>query len=238
MIPLVSLAVLTDFDGTVTIDDVGSSLIDKYADPKTFIYDRQWKKGLIGSEKAHRIQYSSITAKEDQLEEYILKMEIHPSFFPFVEYLHQREIPLSIVSDGFDFYIKPLLEKYSLTIPYYSNHMDPLHKSFSFPYQDSSCWRCANCKVKSVKYHLKRGERVIYIGDGLSDLYGALISDVIFTKRGKNLEKSLLERGVRDFISFDSFSEISRAMDEGLSYRFQEVSLRECSFKGSFFKGR
>lgn len=230
MVGLDRLVVLSDFDGTVTLCDVGSSLVERFADPASKRAEEEWRQGLIGSAKSHERQYSTITASEEELESYIETMRIDRTFLSFKEYLEKREIPLKIVSDGFDFYIEHLLNTYGLDVEYQSNRLDLKSMRFTFPHQNPSCWRCANCKVKAVQSHLREGERVIYIGDGLSDLYAALIADCIFVRRGRELEKVLKKRGI-EHTPFHTFEEILRDMEKGLSYRFQDLSLRECSFR-------
>lgn len=232
MIVLEGLSVLTDFDGTITKRDVGSSIIDVFGGPECKEVEEEWKRGLIGSAESHRRQYSTIKAQEEDLKSHILEMELEDGFLSFFSYLKRKGIPLKIISDGFDFYLELLLKKYHLEVEYRCNRLNLETMEFVFPNQHESCWRCAHCKVKSLQDHLKREKRVIYIGDGLSDLYGAVLADIIFAKRGKNLAEALEERGVSDFILFDTFNDIVEVLEEfSLTYRFQEITHRECWFE-------
>lgn len=224
------IAVLTDFDGTVTKADVGNSLTTRYADPNRVEIEEKWRSGKIGSAQSHIRQYSTMNVPEEEIKEYILRMQLDETFLPFLNYLREKEIPLEIVSDGFDFYIEPLLKKYRIQLKYRANTLMYKEKKFSFPYQNGSCWRCANCKVQAVQHYLKQGRRVIYIGDGRSDIYAASISDVIFAKKGETLEKLLQEENIH-YIPFQTFGDILSSFQEGLwSYRYAEVSVRRCGF--------
>lgn len=224
------MAVLTDFDGTVTKTDVGHSLTTRFAASGRKEIEEKWRQGLIGSAQSHIRQYSSMTATQQDLLAFIHRQEMDETFFPFLQYLEEEGIPLEIISDGFDFYIEPLLKKYRLKIKYRANGLNYLQKKFSFPYQNHSCWRCANCKAQAVQEYLKKGRRVIYIGDGQSDFYGALLADVIFARKGKDLERLLQKENI-SYLSFHSFAQILSHLKEGsYSYRFQGVSLRRCAF--------
>jgi 2-hydroxy-3-keto-5-methylthiopentenyl-1-phosphate phosphatase len=72
-----------------------------------------------------------------------------------------------------------------------------------FPWRDASCARCAHCKGVRVRAAIA-GHRV-FVGDGLSDVCGALAADVVFAK--DSLAADLERRGVA-FRRYASLAEV------------------------------
>ena len=67
---------------------------------------------------------------------------------------------------------------------------------------------CANCKTNHViNAKSNKNSFVVYIGDGISDCTAAPYADIVFAKRGKDLEKYCLKNGI-DYLPFNNFNEI------------------------------
>ena len=120
-----------------------------------------------------------------------------------------NDIPIAIASDGFDFYIHAMLEKYGLSdVEVFCNEMrfNGRKVELSFPFYDRGCGVCGNCKKLHVQKFRDDSRTVIYVGDGLSDRYAARASDVVFAK--SELKGDLVDNDV-DFIEFTNLSDVN-----------------------------
>src|SRR5699024_10912185 len=118
-------------------------------------------------------QIPLIKANKKELEEFIInKIKIRRGFINFIEFCNKSNYPFCITSDGLDFVIKLILQKYKLsTIPIYSNKLKTDNNVFdvAFPFYKKTCKvGLGNCKCSIVKKAKKSNKR-IYIGDGSSD---------------------------------------------------------------------
>ena len=226
------LVVLTDFDGTLAKEDVGYIILTKFARPGWQETLKLWKKGLIGSGECHIRNYTDMPATDKAILAATKQAEIDPGFPEFYSYLKRKGIPIVIVSDGFDFYIKPILKKYQFSeLELYANEMSYNSSSqkyqLNFPGKHHTCNRCANCKARVVQKFLQQGKRVIYIGDSYSDYYAASISDLTFAK--KRL-KEYCEKEGKEYIPYQSFNDILRFFKENqpFKYKYNKITLRKC----------
>jgi len=223
--------IISDFDGTITKKDVGYNLVRKFKKDKSWLDPfNKWKNGKTGSEEYTRAMYSGLEIPMDILYYELESIEIDPGIDSFVNYIRNNDIIMEIVSDGFDFYIDPILRLNGLEdIPFYSNHLEyynNFHMKTEYPYRHSTCPWCGNCKVQHVRRHLSAGKRVVYIGDSYSDIYAAKISDVVFAK--KRLEE-ILSGMNESFIVYETFNDILDVIKTGkFIYRYNDLSFRKC----------
>jgi 2-hydroxy-3-keto-5-methylthiopentenyl-1-phosphate phosphatase len=66
-------------------------------------------------------------------------------------------------------------------------------------------------KAAHVRAARERGDRTVYIGDGISDFLAAVEADERYAKTGRALEAYCRERNI-PCTSFTSFAEIERAL--------------------------
>lgn len=221
--------ILTDFDKTITVNDVGRILLEKFAKPgwKELEYKRENRE--IGSRKCCLKQYPSIKTDKNKIDQLILKQKIDSYFKEFLNFINKEEIELVIVSDGFDYYISKILNKYSINnLLYYSNKMkySPDGLKIKFSYRNANCDICACCKTMIINKYLDRNIRVIYIGDSYGDIYAAGISDVIFAKN--ELNKFCKKNNIR-CIDYNNFNDVlSHFKNKDFVYRFNNVNTRKC----------
>jgi 2-hydroxy-3-keto-5-methylthiopentenyl-1-phosphate phosphatase len=120
------------------------------------------------------------------------------------------------LSDGLDFYIKLILRKLGLEkLPFRSNiaRFDNGKLKPEFPHYDRGCGNCGNCK----KYHLTNlkgaKQKVVYIGDGLSDKCAVQEADFVFAKN--DLRKFCVKEGIEHF-AFSNFGDVIRIFDKAI----------------------
>lgn len=200
--------VFCDFDGTISLNDVGNEFFTKFTNGKAKSFVDLWKEGKIDSKEMYLHSVAQLNISRHQLYEFINSQKIDPFFFDFVKQCEAGSDQVSIVSDGMDFYIQPLLLRNELNyLTVYSNKLFWSNGKLKaeFPYYEWSCGKCANCKG----YHLRRfkepGDELILIGDGLSDVCAIKEADIIFAKN--DLAKHCLKNEI-EFIEFRNFSDI------------------------------
>ena len=190
-----------DFDGTITKEDSVNEFLKKYTGEKWLESERLWIEGKISSRENAIIQVGLLkNISQQQLDEYIDSIEIDDYFLDFVDYLNSNNIKLTILSDGFDLFIKKVLERYDLNIPFYANKLIYNDGNFSieFPYYNENCDKKAGmCKCQKVKE-----KKFCYIGEGTSDLCIASKADLLFAS--KNLHKYCKKNNIKHshFTSF------------------------------------
>ena len=201
-------AIYCDFDGTITKKDSVNGFFEMYA-PNWMESEKQWIEGKISSRENAIIQVGLLNhVSQEQLDGYINSIEIDDYFLDFVEFVKSKNIKLTILSDGFDLFIKKVLERYNLNIPYYANKLIYKNGKFSieFPYYNENCDKKAGmCKCQKVKEN-----NFCYIGDGTSDLCIASKADMLFAS--KNLHKFCKENNIKHshFISFRNIIDVLR----------------------------
>ena len=200
-----------DFDGTITKDDSVNKFFELYAPKKWMNSEKLWIEGKISSRENAIIQVGLLkNVTQKQLDDYINSIKTDDYFLDFVDFVKLNNIKLTILSDGFDLFIKKVLERYNLDIPYYANKLIYKNGEFSieFPYYNENCDKKAGmCKCQKV-----REDSFCYIGDGTSDLCIASKADLLFAS--KNLHKYCKKNNIKHS-HFTSFRNIIDTLKEG-----------------------
>jgi 2-hydroxy-3-keto-5-methylthiopentenyl-1-phosphate phosphatase len=177
MLPIGSI--LVDFDGTACLHDVAEHLLIRYGDPSWPSYDEAWARGEIGAREGIRAQAAMLHAPTDELLGYALEhCPMDPTFSPFVRWAASAGVNLTLVSDGFGFYIEPLLAGAGIDgVRVITNTWRD--GEMSFPNGHGECIGCGTCKMRAV---LEAPGPVAFVGEGDSDRFGALYADIVFAK--------------------------------------------------------
>jgi len=202
--------ILCDFDGTISLRDMGYVLLNRFSSGDWEAIDRDFCEGKIGSREAYSRIAEIIRGDQKGIRDFVQEnSEIDPYFVSFYHYCGEKGIDVKIVSDGLDFYIKILLELHHLSeIPFYANRTR-FHPGgrmqFSFPFASEECGLCGTCKKKLVQIHRDQYDSIVFVGNGLSDRCGAREADFVFAKG------SLYQHCIREDITchfFENFEEI------------------------------
>lgn len=187
--------IFTDFDGTITHEDLGDKIFRVFGNFDEY-YPRL-QRGELTVPEYWRLLAASIhqgTTLED-MRTWAMEQSADPAFVSFVAFCHGHNLPLTVVSDGFDVYIDTVLERElkglsggdtEYKLPRYRNELHFANGVFTpfFPGRDESCTCfCASCKRNSVLRNIPAEALVIYIGDGYSDFCAAEHADIIFAKK-------------------------------------------------------
>ncbi len=179
--------ILCDFDGTISLKDMGYLLLNQFSSGDWESIDRDFCEGKIGSKEAYtRIAKILKGNKEGVLDFVRGHGAIDPHFQSFHQYCLENNIDIKIVSDGLDFYIWTILNLHQLSgIPFYSNATCLRANGgldISFPHSSEECGLCGTCKKQIVQIHRHHYDKIFFVGDGLSDRCASRESDFVFAK--------------------------------------------------------
>jgi len=187
-----SPVVFIDFDGTIAKKDVIDQILMEFADRRWLDIEEQWINGKIGSRECLRRQFALVKAAPAELNEFLDTLEIDEGFPTLLRFCGDAGIDVHIISDGFDYYIRRMLEKSFVNremlanVNIWANRLIPHKQSrwqTEFPYFKDVCGDgCATCKPAVMKIKNPFAAPSIFIGDGLSDRFAARAADVVFAK--------------------------------------------------------
>lgn len=185
---------LCDFDGTVTLEDVTDTLLERYGRPGWEALEADWRAGRIGSRECMAGQIGLIEASPAELDAHCSEMHIDPAFPAFVAAARAAGHRVEIVSDGLDATIARILARHRLDdLPVTANRLRAVEAkrwALDFPHGRPDC-ASGHCKCATAA---TRG-RVLLIGDGASDFCVAGAADYVFAK--KKLIDHCRSRGIR-----------------------------------------
>ncbi len=182
------IAYVLDFDGTVTALDISTELATKFGGRVFQKTEEAYRGKQIGMREWLAMACSSLPPDLDYLTALSLDMAvIRPGFLEFLQFARSGGHGVYIASDGLGFYIEPVLEK-SGCLKYISNiyrnetvtSPEGLQIVINTPHP--VCRYCGNCKALQVAKLKKKGCRVIYVGDGSNDRFGASRADMVFAR--------------------------------------------------------
>ncbi|HRZ86696.1 MAG TPA: MtnX-like HAD-IB family phosphatase [bacterium] len=209
-----ALKVFCDFDGTITLKDTTDEILSRFAGKEWESVEKDWLDGRFGSEECLRRQMRLVRADKKSIDSLIESIEIDPHFAEFVNLCGERQVPIYVVSDGFEYVINYVLnrggfgqlEHYANTLIFQRDCVDT-----AFTNSKPDCDTCATCKVGLMNRLSGPGDTAIVIGDGFSDHYIAECADIVFAK--KKLKKHCESNGI-GFHPFETFKDVNRKMKE------------------------
>lgn len=214
-----SLAVFCDFDGTFSVEDVGSTLArQRLAERRRQLWSR-FEKGEFTAWSYVVELFEGFELPEAELAEFLRTITLDPGARGLVDWCADEQIPFQILSDGFDWNLERLQQIHGVRFAYRANHLeyrgDVWHIAPGGPDPACGCGT-GTCKRRLIAAHRKQHPNAfcVHIGNGrVSDQCGALESDLVFAK--DTLVDALREQG-RAFIPFASLDEVRRTLDAGL----------------------
>jgi 2-hydroxy-3-keto-5-methylthiopentenyl-1-phosphate phosphatase len=179
----VKTLVQCDFDGTVTEEDASFFLLDAFA-------QGDWRR-LLRDYREHRISVGGFTTrafamvKADRhtlLEALKGEVKVRAWFHELVNYCLKKGIRLVIVSNGLDFYIRAVLKDLGLrNIEMHAAQASFHPEGMKVQYVGPDGKRLEDgFKEAYTQSFLKLGYRVIYVGNGDSDIAPAKYAHYVF----------------------------------------------------------
>lgn len=162
-----------DFDGTITEEDVSFMMLDAYANGDWRHLFREYQEGRITVGCFNTDAFAMVKADKDSLlRVFKNNIIIRPAFQELVDYCRGRHFRFVVVSNGLDFYIEEVLRDIGLAdIEVYSARTRFETDSIKVQYIGPGGNHLdTDFKGAYVDSFLKDGYRVIYIGNGTSDI--------------------------------------------------------------------
>lgn len=204
-------AILIDFDGTITKRDTNDLLVEKQLN--TQIKNVIKKKSGSNFIDFFGSLFNEIKITEEEYLEFILnEIELTRGFIGFYKNVKSCNIPIAVVSGGFENGIKPFFNKHGIEdVDILANRLifDGNDVKIDFYHNIADCCDigyCGNCKVLHYERYKKENDKVIFIGDGITDRAVANKADIVFAKDG--LLEYCKDHNI-DCIPWEDFDEIS-----------------------------
>ena len=179
----VKTLVQCDFDGTVTEEDTTFFLLDAFAQGDWRRLLREYKEHKISVGEFNTSAFAMVKADESTLLEAIKgKVKLRAGFHELVDYCLRKDLKLVIVSNGLDFYIKAVLKELALeNIEVHAAQASFHPEGMRVQYVGPDGKRLEDgFKEAYIKSFLKLGYKVIYMGNGDSDVAPAQYAHHIF----------------------------------------------------------
>jgi 2,3-diketo-5-methylthio-1-phosphopentane phosphatase len=205
------LAVFCDFDGTFSVQDVGSTLAQQQLPERRARLWERFGQGEFTAWSYVLALFRGFELPEKQLCAFLETIDLDPGARDLLAWCEQREVPFRILSDGFDWNLERLQKIHDVAFAYSANHLE----------YDGDLWRLSpgapneacGCGTGSCKRSLIAAYRAghpgvfcVHIGNGrVSDLCGALEADLAFAK--DTLAPALDERG-EAYVPFDTLHDV------------------------------
>ncbi|TXK75141.1 MtnX-like HAD-IB family phosphatase [Paenibacillus sp. N3.4] len=210
------VVVVTDFDGTLMEQDVGDLIMDTLGvteEPEVVEASRLFSEKKVGSSAWIKAAYPMLAGQKQQVDTILEGVHLRDGAREFIDFCKQKEVPITVLSDGMVYYIEQILSHQEVTVAnIIGNPITYLaNGDYQFGIQNSNeaCSWCGCCKASVVKKLKEEGHLVIYIGDGSSDYYGSSFADWIFAR--SSLAAYLTKEGTA-FHSFRTFHDILQVL--------------------------
>jgi 2-hydroxy-3-keto-5-methylthiopentenyl-1-phosphate phosphatase len=208
--------VVSDFDGTITLDDLTNFIWDRYVP-----YD--WRAVLTPLSREGVLTPLEMIARgygdvpqppETLLAEVIPRGRWRPGFEAFVAACDARRWPFEVLSHGLAFYIRPLLPS-DVALTAFEGRFEAGRWRVELPEGvDVPAGRDFKAHVVATLRARHPGHTAVYIGDGRLDFPAARTCDVVFAVRDSTLAR-LCEEASVPFTPFESFDEIATLLTAG-----------------------
>ncbi len=205
-----SPAVLTDFDDTAAVQNVAEMLLERFGDPSWKQVRQRFRAGEVTLKEYQEIAFRQIQADRAAMQAFVQEnASLRPHFGALWDYCQIQGVPLAVVSQGLDFYIKALLDKEGFPkVPVYSVNTRFTRRGITYLYRHAHPGQkhLGNSKGLVVDQYRQQGHYVIYIGDGRSDFEAAERADLVFA------HKVLAEECRRKQIPFQPFQDFGSVL--------------------------
>jgi len=203
-----------DFDGTITEKDASFLLLDAFAQGDWRRLLREYKEHKISVGEFNTRAFAMVKADKATLLEALKgKVKVRAGFHKLVNYCLRKGFRFVIVSNGLDFYINAILKDLGLENIELHAAKTAFHPAgMKVQYIGPDGKRLEDgFKEAYVELFLKLGYRVIYMGNGDSDIAPARYAHHVFATddllthcRGNNL----------DYKPFENFIDVVRYLEQ------------------------
>jgi len=203
------IRVYCDFDGTITNQDTIVFLTERFgAGPE---YRRAVveaiKSGEISVSEGIRRELATIRATWDEAVAALDKeIRVDPGFGDFTLWCKEAGIPVVVLSSGMMPVVQHFVGRFGIPLHAHAVDVEPGGWIYRrLPEQDK----------ESILSAISPEDRVVFVGDGTSDVAALPYVDLLFAKEGRFLASYCRREGI-PFIPFGSFQEVLTHLQERL----------------------
>lgn len=183
----VKTIVQCDFDSTIAEDDVSFMLLDAFADGDWRQVLKEYRERKIPVGVFSTRVFAMVKADRQTLLDFIFKkskVKLRAGFDELLGYCAKKGFKFVIVSNGLNFYIEAILKDIGLeNIEVFAAQTEFSPEGLKVKYIGPDGNQLLdNFKKAYVELFLSRGYRVIYIGDGYSDIIPSSQAHYIFAR--------------------------------------------------------
>ena len=180
------LLISCDFDGTITRQDTLVEILNTYGSDRWHDIQKKVVAGELSIREGLQAEMGGVQADEPALKELLeRRVELDPTFSPFLKTVRAQGIPLVLLSGGFDLCMETVLAKAHLPyLPYLANRLYRKDGFWAveFPYPSANCRDCGHCKGDPVSSWKAQGYTTVFVGNGVTDRCAVLAADLTFAK--------------------------------------------------------
>jgi 2-hydroxy-3-keto-5-methylthiopentenyl-1-phosphate phosphatase len=172
-----------DFDGTITKEDISFVLLDTFAQGDWRRLLREYEEHRISVGEFNTKAFAMVKADKHRLVEALQgNVKVRAGFHELVSYCLEKGLRLVIVSNGLDFYIRAVLKELGLgDVEVYAAQASFHPAGMRVRYVGPDGKRVNDgFKEAYIESFLRLGYRVIYIGNGDSDIAPAKYAHHVF----------------------------------------------------------
>lgn len=181
------MIIQSDFDGTLTEEDVSFALLDAFAQGDWRKLYQQYRQSKMTVGDFNTKAFAMVKASRDELLRVAREdVKLREGLRNLVNYCQDRGFRFLVVSNGLDFYIKEILEDVGLgNIEVYAAQTkftpDGLEVQYIGP---EGAVLKKGFKEAYTKLFIKQGYQVVCIGNGPSDIFPAALAQHVFACDG------------------------------------------------------
>ena len=185
-------AVVCDFDGTATTEDIGDQVSRHFAGREVWrLAEDEYQAGTLGFGALIQRLFAPITASEEEIAAFArARAVLRPGFVELLAACRRAGRPFVVCSAGLDVYIRPVLER----LPgHLRSHLELVSnaatcspggmrvefRAAADP-SDDGCGHRGFCKGTVVRRLRAEGHKVVFCGDGSVDRCAAAEADFVF----------------------------------------------------------
>ncbi len=205
-----NLVIFVDFDGTISRQDVSQAMLERFCTGDWKQLNLLWEQGQLNTAECANELLAMMQASETEMEHFFDEQEIDPAFTDFLFWAQENDFPVYVLSDGFDNYIRSILTRFNVELPFFANHLHYAGNgswAIESPFADKQCQQCGVCKKRLVELLRTDNSLAVYIGDGYSDACAAPGCDLIFARDRLAEILSDLGSAYEPFTDFDNIKQ-------------------------------
>jgi len=213
---MMETVVQCDFDGTITEDDASFYLLDAHAHGDWRRLLEEYRQRTISVWDLNTRAFSMVRAAKPELLKTLKdKVRVRSGFRQFVDFCIMKGLRFAVVSNGLDFYIEATMSSLGLhNIEVHAAHTIFSPEGLKLQYTGPDGGQLKDdFKEAYTRSFLRQGYRVVYMGNGDSDVAAARSAHHVFAT-GQLLAH--FRENDLDCRPLDSFCDAVRDLDDML----------------------